>query len=104
MKKICVLPMLVALTIFGSCQKQETEAERQAEVDRQVQQRLDAEHQTQQKDELAKRESDLEAREKALNEKQVATPSAPAEEDSEPARIQTRREAADQDNGPAASY
>ena len=71
MKKIFALLLVIALSIFFSCQKQ-TDAERQAEIDRQVQQRLDAEHQAQEKEKLAQREDELNAREKALAEKQNA--------------------------------
>jgi hypothetical protein len=74
MKKILVLPVVAALSIFCSCQKQQTDAERQAEVDRQVQQKLDAEHQAQEREDLARREGELNAREKAL------APNTPAEE------------------------
>jgi hypothetical protein len=69
-KKIFVLLFVIALSILSSCQKQQTDAERQAEIDRQVQQRLDAEHQAQEKEQLAQREGELDAREKALAEKQ----------------------------------
>ncbi|HMG05065.1 MAG TPA: cell envelope integrity protein TolA, partial [Chthoniobacterales bacterium] len=72
MKKIFALLLVIALSIFSSCQKQQTDAERQAEIDRQVQQRLDAEHQAQEKEKLAQREDELNAREKALAEKQDA--------------------------------
>ena len=77
MKRIFVLPLVIALSIFCSCQKQQTDAERQAEIDRQVQQRLDAEHQAQEKEQLAQRQADLNAREKTLAEKEnaAATPS-----------------------------
>src|ERR1043166_612522 len=72
MKNLFVLPLVIALSIFCSCQKQQTDAERQAEIDRQVQQRLDAEHQAQEKEQLAQREGELNAREKALAEKENA--------------------------------
>lgn len=72
MKKIFALPLLIALSCFCSCQKQQTDAERQAEIDRQVQQRLDTEHQAQEKEQLAQREGELNAREKALAEKENA--------------------------------
>jgi hypothetical protein len=78
MKKLFPLPMIICLTIFGGCQKQQIEEERNAEIERQVQQRLAAEHQTQEKQHLAQREAELDAREKALAEKQnpaaAATP------------------------------
>ena len=72
MKKFFVLPLVVALSIFCSCQKQQTEAERQADIQREVQRQLDAEHQAQEKEQLAQRQSDLDAREKALADKQTA--------------------------------
>jgi hypothetical protein len=75
MKRIFFLPLVIALSIFCSCQKQQTDAERQAEIDRQVQQRLDAEHQAQEKEQLAQRQADLNAREKTLAEKENAATS-----------------------------
>jgi hypothetical protein len=66
MKKLFSLPVIISLAIFCSCQKQQTEEERKAEVERQVQERLAAERQTQSEQQLAQREADLEAREKAL--------------------------------------
>jgi hypothetical protein len=77
MKKSCILCACLVLAAFVSCQKQQTEEERKAEVDRQVEQRLAAEHQAQEKEQLAQREAELNAREKALSEKQntpVSTP------------------------------
>jgi hypothetical protein len=65
------------LAIFCSCQKQQTEEERKAEVERQVQERLAAERQAQSEQQLAQRQAELEAREKALAEKQQAAESAP---------------------------
>lgn len=66
MKKLIVLPLLAAFSIFSSCQKQQTEAERQADIQREVQRQLDAEHQAQEKEQLAQRQADLDAREKQL--------------------------------------
>ena len=43
MKKFTVLPLIAALAFFVSCQKQQTEEERKAEVERQVQERVAAE-------------------------------------------------------------
>src|SRR5437016_5242025 len=76
MKKFFVFVALVAVTVLVSCQKQQTEAEKNAEVERQVQERLAAEHQGQQQKELEQRQADLDAREKALAEKENATPAA----------------------------
>lgn len=70
MKTIFILG-LAALLAFTSCQKQQTEEERRAEIDKQVEQRLAVEKQ---KEETARREADLTAREEALAAKESATP------------------------------
>lgn len=36
MKNFCILPLIAALAFFGSCQKQQTEAEKKAEAERQL--------------------------------------------------------------------
>jgi hypothetical protein len=77
MKKIYILCACLALTGFVSCQKQQTEEERKAEIDRQVEQRLAAEHQAQEKENLAQRAAELDAREKTLSEKQEVAASTP---------------------------
>src|ERR1041384_2780210 len=77
MKKSLGLLSFVVLVVFCSCQKQQTEAERNAEIDSRVQQQLAAERQAQQQQELEKRQADLEAREKELAEKEN-TPVQPA--------------------------
>src|SRR5476649_2007446 len=78
MKKF--IPLAVAVTLLISCGKQQTDEERKAEVDREVQQRLDAEHQAADQQKLAQDKTDLEAREKALAEKESAAPNTPAPE------------------------
>ena len=70
MKKI--FPAVIALAALVSCQKQQTEAERNAEVERQVQERLAAEHQTEQQQKMTQQQADLDAREKALADKENA--------------------------------
>src|ERR1700730_13433857 len=77
MKKYCILCACLALSGFVSCQKQQTEEERKAEIDRQVEQRLAAERQTQEQQKLTEREADLNTREKALAEEQKATANKP---------------------------
>jgi hypothetical protein len=72
MKKFFAFSALIAIAAFVSCQKQQTEAEKNAEVERQVQERLAAEHQAEQQQQLSQREADLAAREKALAEKESA--------------------------------
>src|SRR6266513_1242873 len=78
MKKFFVFPAVIAIAALVSCQKQQTEAEKNAEVERQVQERMAEEHQADQQQQLSQREADLEAREKALAEKQSASAAAPA--------------------------
>jgi hypothetical protein len=75
-----VFPAVIALAALVSCQKQQTEVERNAEVERQVQERLAAEHQTEQQQKLAQQQADLEAREKALAEKENAAAAGPSRE------------------------
>jgi hypothetical protein len=82
MKKFCVLAVAACLALSLSCQKQQTEEEKNAEVERQVQQRLAAEHQAQEQQQLAQQQTELNAREKALAEKENAareSPTAPLE-------------------------
>lgn len=74
MKKFSILAAVIATAVFVSCQKQQTEDERNAEVERKVQERLAAEHQAEQQQQLEQRQAELDAREKALAEKENATP------------------------------
>jgi hypothetical protein len=83
MKKLFGLPVIISLAIFCSCQKQQTEEERKTEIERQVQERLTAERQAQSEQQLAQRQAELDAREKALAEKQRAAESVPVVEASE---------------------
>jgi len=83
MNKFSVFPLIAALAVFVSCQKQQTEEERKAEVERQVQERLAAERAAADKDQLAKQQAELDAREKALAAREataVASPTPVVEE------------------------
>ncbi|MFL6588582.1 MAG: DUF6600 domain-containing protein [Chthoniobacterales bacterium] len=80
MKKLILLPLVAALAVFVSCQKQQTEEERKAEVERQVQDRLAAERTEAEKQRLAQQQADLDAREKAMADREAVTTSTPAEE------------------------
>ncbi|MEP6699120.1 MAG: DUF6600 domain-containing protein [Verrucomicrobiota bacterium] len=73
MKKFCILPVVAALAFFVSCEKPQSEDEKKAEVERQVQQRLATEHQVDDQQRLAQQQADLVAREKALAEKEART-------------------------------
>src|SRR5260370_24732188 len=78
MKRFFVVPAVIAVAALVSCQKQQTEAEKNADVERQVQERLAAEHQAEQQQQLQQQQADLDAREKALAEKQNAAAATPA--------------------------
>lgn len=69
MNKLALFSLALTLSLFVSCGKQQTEAEKKAEIERQVQQRIDAQRQADQQQQLA-------AREKALADQQNATPPA----------------------------
>lgn len=108
MKKFCALGIAITLTFFVSCGKQQTEAEKNAEIERQVQQRLAAERQTDEQQKLAQRESDLKAREDALKEKeqepaQTATPQMRAS-DVQQREVTESEQVAHADDGETASY
>jgi uncharacterized protein YlxW (UPF0749 family) len=81
MKKFSVFPLLAALAFFLSCQKQQTEEERKAEVERQVQDRLAAERLDAEKQRLAQEKASLEAREKALADRQTTTTTTTTDEE-----------------------
>ena len=66
MKKFSVFSLIAALAFFVSCQKKQTEEERKAEVERQVQDRLASERVEAEKQRLAQEKANLDAREKAL--------------------------------------
>lgn len=62
-----LLPLMAALPLlFGACTRQESTAERDAEIERRVQQRLAEEHAVQEKQEFEQRASALAARERQL--------------------------------------
>lgn len=76
--------------MFSSCEKRQTEEERNAEIDRRVQQQLAAERQTQEKEQLSQQEADIAAREKELAAKQSADTSAVESRQSNSERETTR--------------
>lgn len=96
MKKLIIFCACLALTGFSACQKQQTDEERKAEIDREVQQRLADERQAQEKEALAQRQADLDAREKALADKQAETAQT---ETSRTRSASARRETGDDESG-----
>ena len=105
MKKAFYLPALLAITLFCSCQKPQTEAEKNAEIERKVQERLTAEHQAQEQERLTQAQVDLDQRIKDLENQKKAAPApvraAQAESENERA---PRRMPDDSDNGANADY
>jgi hypothetical protein len=73
MNKLISLSICVVFAALAGCQKQQSEEERKAEVEREVQQRLATEQQATEKEQLVQREADINAREKALAAKEEAT-------------------------------
>jgi hypothetical protein len=93
MKPILVVILAAALFTFG-CQKQESEAERKAEIERQVQERLAAERQTQDQQRLSQGQVDLDKRVQDLESAQNAA-ATPAEKVTE--RERPERDSSDSD-------
>jgi hypothetical protein len=65
MKKLCALWVFLALAAFAACRRQETTEQKNAKIEPEVQQRLAMKHQTQEQQQLAQREAEMNAREKA---------------------------------------
>jgi hypothetical protein len=73
MKKFFLVLPLALCICFVACSRQQTEEERRAEIDREVEQRLAAERQQEQEQQLNQRETELNAREQSLTEKERQT-------------------------------
>jgi hypothetical protein len=104
MNNFLTFAAIIAIAALVSCQKQQTEAEKNAEVERQVRERLAAEHQADQQQQLSQREAELAAREKALAEKEsapAATEAPQKQPESEPVVSRRRRPT---ESAPAAGY
>src|SRR5882724_2223986 len=99
MKKFSVFPLIAALAVFVSCQKQPTEEERKAEVERQVQDRLAAERLAADKDRVAKQQAELEAREKALADREAVAAASPTPVVEEPAAPPTEEVVTERSDG-----
>ncbi len=86
MKRNLLLPLLAALAFgVGACQKQDSEAERQAEIERQVQERVNAERAADDREKMAERQAALEARINALAAAQKKPPATATPRPNEPA-------------------
>jgi len=105
MKRIFLLTLAAALGLCaGACQKEPSDAERKAEIERQVQERLAAEHQAEEQQKMAQRQAELNAREQALNERENrATTTAPPTATVAPT-AQTRSETAESETSSYATF
>jgi hypothetical protein len=83
MNKFVVLVATGALVLFGGCQKQQTEADRNADVEREVQARLTAERQAEEQQRLAQQKGELQERDRALREKEQTADAAARERPAE---------------------
>jgi hypothetical protein len=102
MNKLLVVPVIIGLAVFCSCQKQQSEEARNAEIERQVQKRLTEERQAKAEEELAKRKSEIEARGAAMAQKEQATVNVPVAENAQTPFQAPRSDSSE--NSPTASY
>lgn len=72
MKIFNVLFIALAFALVVSCEKPQSDEEKRAQVEKEVQQRLAAEHQADDQQKLAQQQANLDAREKALTQKEAA--------------------------------
>ncbi|MEO5721621.1 MAG: DUF6600 domain-containing protein [Chthoniobacterales bacterium] len=75
MKKLSLLSIALLILLAASCEKPMSEADRNAQVETEIQRRLDAERQAAERDRLAQQQADLEAREQTLAEREAAAAS-----------------------------
>jgi len=72
MKKFSFLAVAAAASFVVSCDKPQSEAEKSAQIEREVQQRLAAERQTDEQQRLAQQQAELDAREQAVADREAA--------------------------------
>src|SRR2546423_798429 len=104
MKNFFPLSIAIVALAFVSCQKEQSEADKNAEIERQVQQRLAAEHQADQEKTLAERETNVAAREKALADQDNAATATPPERERGVAESYESRAREPRDAGPSRGY
>ncbi|MDQ2658933.1 MAG: hypothetical protein M3Y03_00770, partial [Verrucomicrobiota bacterium] len=80
MKNFIFFPLVAALAFIVSCEKPQNEADKNAQIEREVQQRLDAQRQADDQQRLTQQQGDLDAREKALADKEAVANSVPVAE------------------------
>ncbi len=103
MKKFSLFPLAAALALIVSCEKPQSEADRNAQIEREVQQRLTAERQADEQKRLAQQQADLAAREKALADKEAAVTAESTEQTATPRTVTRSDEDADSQSPVASS-
>ncbi len=68
-----LVSIAAALVLVVSCEKPQSEAEKNAQIEREVQQRIAAEQQADEQQRLAQQQADLEARERAIAAREAAS-------------------------------
>jgi hypothetical protein len=96
MKIFSWLTIVAACAFLISCEKPANDVDRNAQVEKEVQARLDAEHQTQEQQRLAQQQADLDAREKALAAKEAVPANTPESRIASPERDSSSEEHAPQ--------
>ena len=105
MKRNLLLPLLAALAFgVGACQKQDSEAERQAEIERQVQERVNAERSADDRAKMAERQAALEARINALAAAQKKSSATATPRPNEPASTPARASMPDPETGAYSTF
>ena len=106
MKKFCLFATVALLALTVSCEKPQSEAERNAQVEREVQQRLANERTAAEQQRLAQQQADLAAREQALADREAAAQATatPAEETATTTERTTAAVRTSTDDAAATSY
>lgn len=106
MNKISLTVLLLVFLSLVACQKQQSDEERRAEIDREVQQRLATERQQAQAQQLDQRAAELNAREQSLGQVRETATNARERQDSPPGQRATgeTRTTSTQDSEPSGSY
>lgn len=84
MKILRLLSIPFALALLASCEKPQSEAEKNAQIEKEVQARLAAQQRADEQQRLAQQAAELDAREKALAAKESSTATAETETETEP--------------------
>jgi hypothetical protein len=104
MKRTLLLPILASLALGAACQKQPTEAERKAELERRVQERLHSERSEDDRRKMAERQATLEARINALAAAQKRKSASATPTPDEPSAVTTSTSAPETETGSYSTF